>query len=299
MILIACPQSRNGRARRWWPYWLDRLATAGVDARLIQTEYPGHATEIVAASEETVVAVGGDGTISEVLCGVLQGGKSVKMGVLYAGTSPDFCAFHGIPTKPDLAVETLIAARSKRVDLLRLAYHDAEGNPASAHCGCSCNVGFGGRVARFANRYRRFLGDTPGTMLGVLKAIALSSPADVTVEIDGRMQHLSRCNHLVLMKNPYIASGLRLDLPLANDDGRAFAVAVMGQGRIGLCLRLPGFYTGKIVHRTDVFLEPFSHVRVTAAKPVEVEFDGDPRGFLPVEAELVSRCLDLIGATDA
>ena len=136
-------------------------------------------------------------------------------------------------------------------------------------------------------------------MLGVLKAIALNSPADITVEIDGLTRELPRCNHLVLVKNPYIASGLRLDLPVANDDGRAFALAVVGQGRLGLCRRLPGFYTGKIVRRKDVVLEPFSRIRVHATKPVEIEFDGDPRGFLPVEAELIPRCLNLIGAADA
>ena len=299
MILIACPQSRNGSTRHRWPRWLDRLAEAGIDASLAETQHPGHATEIAAASEETVVAVGGDGTINEVLCGVLQGGKGVKMGVLYAGTSPDLCTFHGIPTDPEQAIEALITGESKRVDVLRLTYHDVDGTPIDAYCGCSCNIGFGGRVARFSNRYRKFVGDTLGTMAGVLKAIVLSSPADVTIEIDGRVHELPRCNHLVLVKNPYIASGLRLDLPLKSDDGRAFALAVARQGRLGLCRRLPGFYTGKIVRRNDVFLEPFSHVRVRATKPVEVEFDGDPRGFLPVEAELIPRCLDLIGAADA
>ena len=299
MILIACPQSRNGTTRRRWPKWLDRLAEAGIDARLVETEHPGHATEIAAASGETVVAVGGDGTINEVLCGVLQGGGNVKMGVLYAGTSPDFCTFHGIPTDPQRAIDALISGKSKPVDVFRLTYHNAEGKPVDAYCGCSCNIGFGGRVARFANRYRKFLGDTCGTMLGVLKAIALSSPADVSVEIDGRTHELPRCNHLVLVKNPYIASGLRLDLPVKNDDGKAFALAVAGRGRLGLCRRLPGFYTGKIVRRKDVFLEAFSRIRIGATRPVEVEFDGDPRGFLPVEAELIPRCLDLIGATDA
>ena len=203
MILIACPQSRNGTTRRRWPKWLDRLAEAGIDARLVETEHPGHATEIAAASGETVVAVGGDGTINEVLCGVLQGGGNVKMGVLYAGTSPDFCTFPRHSHGPE--------ACDRRLDLRQVKTGRRPPADISQRRGQA-----GRRVLRLQlqHRFRRPGGPVceplpenssatrAGRCSGVLKAIALSSPADVSVEIDGRTHELPRCNHLVLVKNP-------------------------------------------------------------------------------------------------
>ena len=100
MILIMCPASKAGKAKRLWPYWQEQLEQARVPYTCIETRYPGHAIEMARQAKETVVAVGGDGTINEVFNGVLASENSDKMGVLYCGTSPDFCRFHGIPIEP-------------------------------------------------------------------------------------------------------------------------------------------------------------------------------------------------------
>lgn len=299
MILIMCPTAHAGKARRSWPYWRQRLEHAGIAFETRETRYPGHAFELARQARETVVAVGGDGTINEVLNGVLAGGHGVHMGVLYCGTSPDFCRFHKIPILPQQAGDALIAGCLKRVDVVKMAYHNEAQEAVEGYFACSCNIGLGAAVARFANARRRIYGDVLGTLLGVLRAVAGHQPQDLRLCLDGKDHLLRCCNHLLIVKNPHIASGLKLNLDLRGDDGRGYILAICNRSRLALCRLLPSFYTGRIASAKDVFLEPFTTVRVEAAQPLEIEFDGDPRGYLPVRAEIMPRHLPLIGAADA
>ena len=243
-----------------------------------------------------MVAVGGDGTINEVLDGAVQSGRpDLRMGVLYSGTSPDFCRFHGIPVNPAAALHALVRAESARVDVARIEYRDRDGAPRTAHFGCGCNIGLGASVARFANRVRRRLGDGLGTGLAVIRALLRTEPVDLELDIDGQALPLPRVNNLSILKNPWIASGLKLDLGLRPDDGKLAVVAVHGKSPLGLCALLPGFYTGKAAASGSVWRRDCARVRVRAAREQEVEFDGDPRGFLPVDIRILPRALTLIG----
>lgn len=299
-LLIMNPGARSGRGKRLWHAWVSGLDRAGVEYSCVFTDGIGHAIELARnAQAEVVVAVGGDGTINEVLDGVLQSGNpDLKMGVLYSGTSPDFCRFHGIPVDPDRALGALLSGRANEVDVARISYHDAEGRRIGAHFGCSCNIGMGASVARFANKWRRRFGDVVGTGAGVVCAVARNDRPDVDLEIDGNTRRLPKLNNLTIAKNPHIASGLKLQLDLLPDDGKLAIVAVRGKGRAGILRMLPKFYSGSVTTEAGVLVEECGSVVVSSKEPVEIEFDGDPRGFLPARIELLPKALTLIGGTN-
>jgi len=299
-LLVRNPASRGGKARRVWSVWEQALKQAGVDVEYFDTRGIGDALGVVRRSHgvDTIVAVGGDGTINEVLDGIMQRHTPrPAMGVLYAGTSPDFCRFHRIPLEPEAAVATLLAGRARKVDVARITFHSADGVPATGHFGCSCNVGLGAAIARRANRWRPFLGDALGTGAAVVRALLTEEPADLTLCIDAETRRLHRVNNLSIVKNPYLASGLKLRLDRTPDDGWLTAFALHGRSRAGLCRALPAFYSGRITEASSgVFRTDARSLRVASDTAVEVEFDGDPRGYLPIDIEILPGALTLIGS---
>lgn len=299
-LLIMNPGSRAGRGRRLWESWDYRLRKSGAEFECVYTDGVGHAVELARdAKSDVVVAVGGDGTINEVLDGIIQSGNpNLAMGVLYSGTSPDFCRFHGIPVDPDRAMDALLSRNARKVDVARITYHTANGADLTAHFGCSCNIGMGASIARFANKWRRYLGDSAGTGAGVLSTIARNARVDLNLEIDGATQSLTAVNNLTIAKNPYIASGLKLQLDLRPDDGKLAVVGMHGKGRLGILGLLPGFYSGAVTAAKGVFATECSSVMITSENPQEIEFDGDPRGYLPVRIEILPKALNLIGGSN-
>lgn len=296
--LIMNPGSCSGRGRRLWAGWEAGLRRAGIRFETTVTEAPGHAVRLArdAREADTVVAVGGDGTINEVLDGVLQSGRpELRMGVLYAGTSPDFCQFHGIPTEPDEALKALLRGAPAQVDAVHIAFTRQDGSAVESHFGCGCNIGLGARLARTSNRLRRYVGDLLGTGLAAVDAIAGLSPVPLEVVADGVAWPMAPVNNLSILKNPLLASGLRVNVDLRPDDGRLWLVGVHGRSRAGLIGLLPGFYSGRAVQRVGVLLKSCATVKIRAEQPCEIEFDGDPRGFLPAEIRILPRALNLIG----
>ncbi len=298
--LIMNPSSRSGKGRQLWPLWEAELRRRDVSFESIITSGPGDAFQLCKNStgDETLIAAGGDGTINEVLDGIIQSGNpSLRMGVLYAGTSPDFCRFHGIPTDPIAAVQHLLTGSIRHVDAVQIEHADDAGAPHIATFACGCNIGLGAAVADFANRRRRLLGDRLGTGLGVLRALMRTIPIDLDIEIDGEKLHLPQVNNLSILKNPHIASGLKLNVELQPDDGKLVLVAIHGQTRPGLCKLLPGFCSGNAADSEAVLVRECTSVRVCSVAHQAIEFDGDPRGTLPITARILPRALNLIGGT--
>ena len=296
-LLILNPGSRAGRSQHQWAPWIRALNQADWLVAAQPTTSLQHARELAAAADpyDTVVAVGGDGTISAVISGVMERpAPRPRVGVLYAGTSPDFCRFHGLPTTPAAAVEALIGGEARPIDLVKITFHSREGRPQTAHVACSVNVGLGPPIARRANRWRPWCGDALGTALAAIWSICRHPTFDATVTIDGHPQPLTGIANLAVMKNPHIASGLRCGLALTPTDGRLGICAVYGRGRAGLLALLPAFYCGTISHRVGVTLETCKRVSVRAREEVEIEFDGDPQGYLPIDVAIKHEALRLI-----
>ncbi|MBN2642021.1 MAG: hypothetical protein JXR78_10220 [Victivallales bacterium] len=240
-------------------------------------------TQAMTASDvDAVVACGGDGTINAVADGVMKNvNKDMKFGVLYTGTSPDFCRFHHIPIRPRPAVELLRRGVSRPVEVLEIR-HDG----MTRHCFCSCNLGMGADMAETANRLRPFAGDRFGTFLALLWSIFRSRAYDYKVND----ADVLNCNHLMITRMPYIAGGLKLKLPELKKD--EYAVWRLHNLSLTGWLKLvPGFYLG----RSAGIVEIYSSVStISALRRVRIEYDGDPQGVLPMKIRVAERTLNLI-----
>lgn len=128
IVLIANPGSRLGgvRARIAREY----LQARGVPAEVRYSQAPGHGVELArGAAEEgarVVAAVGGDGTIGEVLNGLLAASRSAALGIIPAGTGNDTAKGLRLPVHdPAAAAEILVTRPPRPLDLL-----EVNGRPA-------------------------------------------------------------------------------------------------------------------------------------------------------------------------
>jgi YegS/Rv2252/BmrU family lipid kinase len=122
MHLIVNPAAAGGRLGREWPQMSKRLRELGLDAQVSTTKAPGHAADLaaeaIAGGADVVVAVGGDGTICEVLQGLHAAGRAA-LGIIPVGTGNDAARTLGIPLRLEEAVRALRAGQRRRVDLMR------------------------------------------------------------------------------------------------------------------------------------------------------------------------------------
>ena len=116
-LVLVNPLSHGGRSGRILP----RLRTLLPEGDFVVLENIDEASRLAreASGYEAVVACGGDGTVNAVARGVLANSDtSLKFGVLYTGTSPDFCRAHGIPTDAGQAIAVLRNGAVREIPVL-------------------------------------------------------------------------------------------------------------------------------------------------------------------------------------
>lgn len=275
-LVLVNPLSHGGRSVRILP----RLRTLLPEGDIVALKNIEEASRLAreAKGYEAVVACGGDGTINAVAGGALENSAtSLKFGVIYAGTSPDFCRAHGIPTNAEQAVAVLRNGAVREIPVLA-----ANGAPFL----CSMNLGMGAAVAESANRLRPKFGDFIGTLWAVLREVVRARRYDI--KVNG--EEICNVAHALVTRISRIAGGLKIALPPLADDEYALWFA-KDVSRFG-CLRIVwNLYRGK----------PCGEIRVLRGKTtfasvnhVALEYDGDPHGSLPVMVAFSPRRLRLL-----
>ena len=270
LLLLMNPASRGGRGKGLWPEIFAGLKRANIDYTAVELKRIEEAYEYASkcTGYDAVAAVGGDGTVNAVGAGALNNPDAdLKFGVIYTGTSPDFCRFHHIPLRPADAVKVIKDNFVREIPVLL-----ANGRPFF----CSCNLGMGAEVAAAANSLRPFCGDKAGTLLALLSALLRNRRRDYFLS-DGR--EILSCNHLLITRMPYIAGGLRIKLPELADNEYALWY-LRGRSRLGMLKLIPALYSGEDNGEIIILKEK---LRIWCRKACAVEYDGDPHGELPLE----------------
>jgi diacylglycerol kinase family enzyme len=319
-FFVLNPGSNGGRSRYHFRQILDAARLRGVSFNFGLSRNLSHARDLSRSANQSgydvIVAVGGDGTINGVLDGFYDetGARisGASLGVLHTGTSPDFCKSHAIPCRLDRALENLFHGSTKRIHVGRitLAAHFNpifEGRPVSEdsvfharYFACCANIGLGASVARYANDgIRKRVGDISGTFLSLLKSLARYQRSSFSIILDGHERTIHNLVNLSIGKTFYIASGIKVQNELKEKDRRFYCLTISDLRVADLLPCLLALYGGKPMNgRRYARLEYCESVQILGNnKYPEVEFDGDPQGFLPCRIETAEDQLDLIGGS--
>jgi diacylglycerol kinase family enzyme len=313
-FIVFNPGSRNGQS----VYSLQTIKhffhTHNLSYEIAVTENLDNAYQFSAGANrsgfDTIIAVGGDGTINKVLNGFFgSDGKRVskaRMGVIYTGTSPDFCKSYNIPYRHiDDALLLILEGKTTRIQVgkIRLAASFLRGKKRvdthfiTRYFGCCVNVGLGAALASCANSgIRKLCGDTLGTFLSLLKTLTVYRPGNFIIHRDGKQRTIENLFNLSIGKTYHIASGIKVHSLLKEGDGRFYNLLVQHLTPLSFFSCMQMIYSGKPIHNTaSVSLSYTRDIEVESpGSACEVEFDGDPQGFLPCHITMADDPLDII-----
>lgn len=297
--VIANPVAGGGRARERIRDLEAAFARWPRPPRLIWSERPGHARDLacLACREgvDTVVAAGGDGTVHEVVNGLLADGprESSRLAYLPVGTSGDFARALGFTG--DLAAWTrdLGGARVRAVDVGRL---ELAGRPGAEWFVNAVNVGLGARVAE------RVAGSRVLSRLGpfsyaasTLATLPRHRPSTLTVSVDGVGVWSGDTLNVSICNGPFFGGGMRPARTASLTSGRLHIVIAHAMGRVRAAVQLVRILSARPPDPRRFTLAEGSSAVVEGNGPtVAVEVDGEVPGRLPVRAEIVPGALRVV-----
>ena len=279
---IVNPGSRSGNGKHVWKTVEEILEAEEVEYRVFFTSCRYHATrlarEITARDERlTLVAVGGDGTVNEILSGIRDFSK-VTFAYIPTGSSNDFARALGLPSDTAAAVQNLLhPSYFRRIDLGRARLGEQTLHFAVS-CGCGfdaaiCHAAFCSSVKKLLNRLR--LGKLTYIATGI-RQLLLSRPAPLAVTLDGHQTlRFRRTVFAAVMNCRFEGGGVRFCPRALPDDGQLDICVVEGSRLLIVPLFLLSL-AGIHGILPGVHLLRARSVELSSSRKLPLHMDGEP-----------------------
>ena len=301
-LVLVNPVSAGGHTMRRWPHIRAALFRAGVAMNAHLTLAPGDATlvtrrEIARNGVRRVVAVGGDGTLNEVVNGCFDDrctplAEGISVGLIPSGTGSDLRRTLGLPTDPDAAARVLAGGSVRQIDLGRIDFGDGSHRLFVNVADC----GLGGEVVARVNRSREKRGGPVGTavFLGVsIRELMSYRNREVLLTIDGQ-ESRRRVQQVVVANGRCFGGGMRIAPDADPADGLLDVVVVGDVSRIGALRAVPRLFRGTHLALAVVEVHRARSVRIAAAdleEPPRFDVDGEQLGRAPAEITILPGAL--------
>lgn len=295
-LLITNPLAGSGR------HDVLRAATATLDEHgfaydVAETTAAGDATrlarEAVADGRRFVVAVGGDGTVHEVVNGLIDAetgtprAEDLVLGILSGGSGCDLARTFGFDRRPEVGVKHLMGQTVNPFDVGRVRLTGPDGQPRTALFANIAEAGYGGAVTDLANRLPRRLG---GARYGLatLAAVARFRLVETTVRLD-KHELTEPLSNVIVANGQFFGGGMNVAPRALPWDGRFNVQAWTGKP-IDVVRAAPALRKGTHTSRSDV--REWNSASVTIdGPPLIVEADGEVLGTTPATFDLLPGAL--------
>jgi diacylglycerol kinase (ATP) len=281
-LYIINPAGRGNSGLKTWKRFRE-LWPGDIDpGDILVTEYAGHAREVASTIEgyDVLVAVGGDGTVGEIMSGILDRPEGRPlMAVIPGGTGNDIARNAGIISIED-GVKALQEGRISEFDLIRVDY-TVEGRTARRYAFLLASAGFSGNVS-MRPWMKRLLGATGAYYLSTFLQILTFKPPRMKIRADERT--LDKPSWMVLVGNSETSSGgsMMIAPGASPDDGELNVTVFPSRSRLGMVMGLfPRIGTGTHIDEPDVEYFPARKIEVDSDPPALIDLDGDPVGYSP------------------
>jgi diacylglycerol kinase (ATP) len=295
-LFIINPAAGAGRARARWARLKSELHKQYPQADRAHTTTPGEAATLAraaAADFDLLVAVGGDGTVSEVANGILSSQSSrLILAIVPVGTGNDVAATLGIHTLTD-SLHSLTSGPARSIDVLQIHCH-SKGLPVTQHALLFAGAGIiGESLKRTTASCKRFFGQRLSYPAGVVRALCtyLSPLMRITCGDKGFEQRYL----FVGASNTELAGGgMRIAPGARVDDGLLNVNLIGAVGRWRALLQLRRLCRGQHTKHPSVRYFPADSLQIDATPALDVAADGDIIGETPARIVVRPKALRVL-----
>ncbi|WOL09989.1 sphingoid long-chain bases kinase 2, mitochondrial isoform X2 [Canna indica] len=307
-VFIVNPKGANGRTGREWkkllPYLRTRLAGHCNICEYI-TSGPSHGVDItreaIREGADAVVAVGGDGTLHEVINGffregqpvtALEGGPvhSTALGLIPLGTGSDFARTFSWRNDPYEAIERIRKGFRSKLDVGTITADTGEQhffiNVADIHL--SAKAGF------YASKFKRF--GNLCYVLGSLRAFIGHENRNLKVKInDGEWEVFEKVTAICIGNAKYFGGGMKIT-PTADPSNGSLEVVILQDFKwYDFVLKLHKLYSGSHLSEKNVCLRSVKSIEVVEEMckgDIYVQSDGEHLGYLPTKCSILPGAIE-------
>jgi diacylglycerol kinase (ATP) len=263
---------------------------------IFETQWKGHAEELTsqhAGRFDFVLAAGGDGTLSEVVNGILQNEQLThpSVGLVPLGTGNDFARVCNLTASAPQILDLLTTSNPKPTDVGVIICHDRTGKKIRRYFINDASIGMGPEVVNRLEKNSRFFGPSLTYFKAIAETFLMHKPQEVHCitpdwEWQGKVRVLAIANGKSFGNSIYIAPDA---IP---DDGVLNSFIAGDLPLWKFLLYLQSIKSQKKIQDKFIHYNQTTQMELRAPEPCAIETDGELVGYLPAKLEILSKRID-------
>ncbi|MBO5461521.1 MAG: diacylglycerol kinase family lipid kinase [Ruminococcus sp.] len=277
------PKSRSGNGGMIWKLIEPELKKRRIDYEVLFTKYERHATELVReltsdGEEHILVALGGDGTVNEVVNGI-QYPEKLTFGIIPTGSGNDFTRAAKLPTEPMKALENILNPGK----IVPLDTGIAVTDQKEYHFAVSTGIGFDAAVCHqvASSKLKRVLNKLhlgSLTYLGIaLQRLLGDKPVEAELILDdGEPIAFKKMYFAAAMNHPYEGGGFFFCPQAKTDDQILDVIVAANISKLKILFLLPTAFFGKHVGVKGIYIYQCKKAEIHTKEARALHTDGEP-----------------------
>ncbi len=289
-LVIYNPTAGNGRARALWPSVESALLEAGIDFKSIQTTAPFHARKIsqeLAQEFSQVIAVGGDGTVHEIVNGLMRASnehETIPLGVIPLGNGDDFAKMippltpiGGKPFAWDVAVQKISRGQTQLFDVGRILGDNLRSEYGSGpyYYVNSFDVGFGAHGAKNLTTLPSYFKGLSAYLATIAKTMINYPSLNLRLQLDDQDPFEQSSTITAVMNGRCLGNSFWFCPQASADDGLFDLLVSKKVGRFTILRLLPKIMRGTHTSEPVVSMFRAQRILIESPEPLIVETDGE------------------------
>ena len=304
IYFIINPKAGNGYCLKVWKKVESKLVAEQIHFLAFFSEFPGHAkclAEQIAEKnqqEKVIIAVGGVGTIHEVLNGLAKY-DYITLGFIPGGSGNDFSRGFHIPTNPEKALQAILHLRKRtgrQIDIGKVCLTGREEHYFINNMGAGIDAIISYQVNQ--SRIKALLNKLSlGRLVYVyflLKNVFTYKTARIDLSIDGKKHIFEQTWFVTVSNQPYYGGGMEIAPAAEPDDGLLDITVVHQLSRLKLLLVFICVFWGSHIHFKEVKTYKGKNITIHSTKTQNVHADGEHIGYTPLSIHLQAKAVEVL-----
>jgi diacylglycerol kinase (ATP) len=300
--VILNPNAGGKLAGKEWPHIEKELSLQGFVIDLVKTEKPMHAIHLVEKKLKEgfrkIIAIGGDGTLHEVVNGIMKQNQvnpdDILLAMISVGTGNDWIKTHLISPDYKVAIQQIKNGNTITQDVGKIIYKNGGNEPETRYFINSVGIGFDARVVKYILPYKiKGLSNKSDYIIGLIKSLFTNRNISTLLQLDNETIQ-AKVYNLTVGLCKFKGGGFKMSPFAIPNDGKLDVTLASKISKGKLIVSLPKIFGGKVDQIKYFEFFKVKDLMLHPSGPMCIEADGEFLGHHPMQVSVIPGKLRLI-----
>ncbi len=301
-FVIVNPNAGKRKGEKDWLEIAALLNEAGIDFVNVFTEHKNHAVALtrkyIENGYKNIIAVGGDGTLNEVVNGIFSQAHvpvaDIVLAMIPVGTGNDWCRTFNIPNDYKKAIRVIARRNLFTQDIGSVKYISSSGNEKVRYFINMAGMGFDALVAKKTNKQKEAGKSNPFSYaINIFSSLFNYKSTKVTIMLDNEKVETGVFSMSVGICQ-YNGGGMKQAPGALPDDGLFDLTIIQPIGKFKVIRNVLKLFDGSFTRLPEVSTYRSSKIVIHSNPAMYIEADGESLGHTPFVFSILPRCLNVV-----